>query len=91
MDYRKEHSIFQALSCERRLRLKRTLKRMAMSGQKMPSWPVHLIHVSIAIAAVLMLFFPFSLRSTILAIGGGYVLAVNLAIARVYIEGIRSR
>jgi hypothetical protein len=63
----------------------------AMKNKQAPSWPVHLIHVSMALAAMLMLFFPFSLRSTILSIGGGYVLAVNLAIVRVYIEGIRSR
>jgi hypothetical protein len=50
-----------------------------------------LFHTALILAVALMMFFPFSLRSAMVAIAAGYVLAVNLAIVRVYLEGIRSR
>ena len=63
----------------------------AIGGKQTAAGPARLMQATLALALVLMLFFPFSLRSAMLAIGAGYVLAVNLAIVRVCIEGIRSR
>jgi len=81
--------IWQSLTIHERcswLRLARVI------GGKQPSVrPARLMQATLVLALALMLFFPFSLRSAMLAIGAGYVLAVNLAIVRVCIEGIRSR
>jgi len=63
----------------------------AIGGKQTAAGPARLMQTTLVLALALMLFFPFSLRSAMLAIGAGYVLAVNLAIVRVCIEGIRSR
>jgi hypothetical protein len=68
------------------LRLARAVRR-----KRLPAKPMHIFDTSMVIASMLLFAFPFNLRYTLLAIGAGYVLAVNLAIVRVCIEGIRSR
>lgn len=63
----------------------------AMGGKQTAAGPARLMQATLVLALALMLCFPFSLRSAMLAIGAGYVLAVNLAIARVCMEGMRKR
>jgi hypothetical protein len=63
----------------------------AIGGKQTAAGPARLMQATLVLALALMLFFPFSLRSAMLAIGAGYVLAVNLAIVRVCFEGMRKR
>jgi hypothetical protein len=63
----------------------------AMGGKRAKDSAARLLHTTLILALALMWTLPFSLRSTMLAIGAGYVLAVNLAIVRVCFEGMRGR
>jgi len=62
-----------------------------IGGKQTAAGPARLVQATLVLALALMLFFPFSLRSAMLAIGAGYVLAVNLAIVRVCFEGVRAK
>jgi hypothetical protein len=62
-----------------------------IGGKQTAAGPARLMQATLVLALALMLCFPFSLRSAALAIGAGYVLAVNLAIVRVCFEGVRAK
>lgn len=81
--------IWQTLTIRERnswLRLARSIQ-----DKRAPESVTRLIETALILALALMWFFPFSLRSTLLALGAGYVLAVNLAIVRVCWEGMEGR
>jgi len=81
--------IWQSLTIKERnawLRMAR-----AMGEKKLPAQPVSLFGIMMVISSALIFAFPFGLRYTLLAIGAGFVLAVNLAIVMVCWEGMRAR
>lgn len=60
----------------------------AMGIKQTRSDTMRLIYTALILALALMWTLPFSLRSTILAISAGYVLAVNVMIVKVCFEGV---
>jgi len=63
----------------------------AMGGKRAKDSAARLLHTTLILALALMWTLPFSLRSTVLAIGAGYILAVNLTIGKIFFDGIAER
>ena len=63
----------------------------AMGGKRIVASPTRLVQTALVLSLALMFFFPFSLRSALVAVCAGYALAVNLAIVRVCFEGMVGR
>lgn len=89
MNYRKEHRIFQALSAERRLRLRRILNQMT-HGDILARYR-SLVIVALSLAGLFTLIFPNTFKIFPLTFMAGYVLAFNLFIVKFCIRGVRSR
>ena len=89
MNYRKEHRIFQALSAERRLRLRRILIKMT-HGDILARYR-SLVVLALSLAVLFTLIFPNTFKLFPLTLMAGYVLALNLFIVKFCIRGIRSR
>ena len=89
MNYRKEHRIFQALSAERRLRLRRILNQMT-HGDILVRYR-SLVVLALLLAGLFTLMAPNTFKLFPLPIMVGYVLAFNLFIVKFYIMEIRSR
>jgi hypothetical protein len=63
----------------------------AIGGKHAKASIARLFHTALILAVALMMYFPFNIRSALVAVCAGYVLAVNLAILRVCFEGVMGR